>query len=238
MSGTCYYSYQGFYSIVLLALCDSSYCFTLFDFGQCGSNKDCGVLAILVMGEMMENDKLDIPAPSKLRSCRFDPLLYFFVGDEIFPLKTWLISSLPGKLDDNQQIFNYRLSRARLAIENIFEILTARWKIFYTPIRASVENVEKYTLVCLALHNYLCLTVNAAYCPSGFADSFGSSDKLKQGKRITLNIHNRGLLPMSRVKGSSYRGDAIGMRNALIEYVNSEEGIVSWQENYVSRTSH
>ena len=43
---------------------------------------------------------------------------------------------------------------------------------------------------------------------------------------------------MSRVKGSSYRGDAIGMRNALIEYVNSEEGIVSWQENYVSRTSH
>ena len=122
MSGTYYYSYQGFCSIVLLGHCDSSYCFTLFDFGQCGSNKDCGVVAVLVMGEMMENDKLDIPAPSKLRSCNFDPLLYFFVGDEIFSLKTWLISSLPGKLDDNKQIFNYRLSRARLTIENIFEI--------------------------------------------------------------------------------------------------------------------
>ena len=93
----------------------------------------------------MENDNLGIPAPSKLKSCSFDPLLYFFVGDEIFPLKTWLMRPLPGKLDDNQRIFNYRLFRARLAIENTFGILAARWRIFYTPLRASVENVEKYT---------------------------------------------------------------------------------------------
>ena len=116
MSGTYYFNYKGFYSIILLAICDSNYCFKLFDLRQYRGNNDCGVLANLTMGEMMENDKLGIPAPSKLRFCSFDPLPYFFVGDEIFPFKTCLMRPLPGRLDDNQRIFNYRLSRARLTI--------------------------------------------------------------------------------------------------------------------------
>ena len=33
MSGIYYYNYKGFYSIVLFAICDSNYCFTLFDLG-------------------------------------------------------------------------------------------------------------------------------------------------------------------------------------------------------------
>ena len=120
-----------------------------------------------------------------------------FVGDEIFPLKTWLIRPLPGKLDENQRIFNYRLSRVCITIENTFGILAARWRIFYTPIRASVENLEKYTLLCLALYNYLCLTDNATYCPFGFVDSFDSSGKLKKEEWRALNVDNRGLLPIT-----------------------------------------
>ena len=140
MPGTYYYNYKRFYSIVLLTIWDCNYCFTLFDLGQYESNNDCGVLANSAMGKMMENDKLGIPAPSKLRSCSFGPLPYFFfVGDEICPLKTWLVRPLP-------EIFNYSLSLALLTIENIFGILAASWRIFYAPIRKSVENVEKYTL--------------------------------------------------------------------------------------------
>ena len=142
-------------------------------------------------------------------------LSYFCVENEIFSLKTWLMRTLPGELDDNQRIFNYRLSHARLTIENSFGILAARWRIFYTPIRASVENLEKYTLACLALQNYLRLTGNAKYCPLGFADSFGSSGSLKQEEWRALNVDNRGLLPICSVKGSRYREDAIAMRNAL-----------------------
>ena len=229
---------KSFYSIVLLAICDSNYCFTLFNLGQYGSNNDCGVLANSATGEMMENDRLGIPAPSKLRSCNFDLLPYFFVGDEIFPLRTWLMRPLQGKLDDNKRIFNFRLSRARLTIENTFGVLAARWRIFYTPIRASVENVEKYTLACLALHDDLLLTDNAIYCPFGFVDSFDISGKLKQREKRDLNVDNRGLLPISRVKGSRYREDVTGMRNALIEYVNSEEGCVSWQKITYLRTTN
>ena len=41
-SGTMYYNYKGFFSIVLLAVCDANYCFTLFDVG---SKNDSGILA-------------------------------------------------------------------------------------------------------------------------------------------------------------------------------------------------
>ena len=148
-----------------------------------------------------------------------------FVGNEIFPLKIWPMRPLPGKRDGNQQIFNCRLSCVT------FAILAARWRIFYTPIRACIEHVEKYTL---ALHNYLRWAVNVTYCPFGFVDSFDSSGKLKQGKWRALNVDNRGLLPISRVKGSRYREDAIGKINELILYVSS----LSWQKYYVSRTSY
>ena len=39
-----YHDYKGFFSLVLLAICDANYCFTLFDVGQYGSNNDSGVL--------------------------------------------------------------------------------------------------------------------------------------------------------------------------------------------------
>ena len=126
LSGTYYYNYKGFYSIILLAICDSNYCFTLFDLGHYGSNNDSGVLANSVMGKMIDSKKMGIPEASKYATCDFDPLPYFLVGDEIFPLKTWLMRPYPGKLDKEQRIFNYRLFRARRTIENAFGILCAR----------------------------------------------------------------------------------------------------------------
>ena len=40
MTGTYYYNYKGFYSIVLLAICHSNYCFTLFNLRHYGSNNE------------------------------------------------------------------------------------------------------------------------------------------------------------------------------------------------------
>ena len=98
---------------------------------------------------MIEARELDIPVPFTYVKWDFDPLPCFLVGNKIFLLKTYLMRPYPGKLTKKQRIVNCRLWRDRRASENTFGILCARWRMFYTPIRAKVENVEKYVLVCL-----------------------------------------------------------------------------------------
>ena len=100
---------------------------------------------------------MNLPDAEYLEGCNFDPLPYFLIGGEIFPLKTWLMWPIPGKLSLAEQILNNRLSRARRVIENTFGILVARWRLYCTPIIVSIENAESYVLATLALHNYLTL---------------------------------------------------------------------------------
>ena len=88
MTGTYYDNYKVFNSLVLLAICDSNNCFTLFSNGLYGSSNDSGVLSKSEMKKMIEKNELFIPPTLTFKSCVFDSLPYFLVKDEIFPLKT------------------------------------------------------------------------------------------------------------------------------------------------------
>ena len=70
----------------------------------------------------------------------------------------------PGKSEQSEKIFNYRLSRARRVIENTFGLLKTRWRIFSRPIKASVKSVDNFALGAIALHSYLRQTHNGMYC--------------------------------------------------------------------------
>ena len=67
LSGTLYYNYKRLFSMVLFAICDANYCFSLFDLGQFGSNNDSEVLANSQMGEMFQDDLLHVPPDTKLQ---------------------------------------------------------------------------------------------------------------------------------------------------------------------------
>ena len=175
-----YYNYKGFFSVVLLAICDAKYCFTFVDIGQYGSGNDSGVLKQSKMGKGFENNEFDMPKPSKIPGLE-EELPYFLLGDEIFPLKSWLQTPYPGPLDKSKKIFNYRLSRARRTIENVFGIVTARWRIFRHPIKADVETVESIVQACVCLHNYLQLISRTSYTPAGFVDTELSDGSIKEG---------------------------------------------------------
>ena len=90
-TATLYHNYKGFFSLVLPAICDANYCCTMFDVGQYDNNNDGGVLVHSNMGEYSEDHSNNIPQPESVEGCDFDPLPYFLVEDEIFPLKTWLM---------------------------------------------------------------------------------------------------------------------------------------------------
>ena len=90
-TGTLFHNNKGFFSLVLLAACDAKYCFTLIDIGHYGSNNDSGVLSNCNIGKKFDKGSMNLPAPATIEGCTFDPLPYYMVVDEIFPLKTWLM---------------------------------------------------------------------------------------------------------------------------------------------------
>ena len=166
-----------------MAVCNTNYCFSLIDIGQYGSNNDSGVLAASKMGELFKDNEMNLPSSSKISGSDDLDFPYFPLGDEIFPLKPWLMRPFPGKnATEEERVYNYRHSRARRCIGNAFGILSARWRIFQKPIRATVKHVESYILACLALHNYLRQTKNAGYSPRGFTDSEDNSGNLIPGE--------------------------------------------------------
>lgn len=146
--------YKKYFSVALLAVCDANYTFTMVDIGGMGSESGGGLFARSLFGKMLDRNLLNVPEPSDLWNSGTIP--YYIVGDEAFPLKDYLMRPYPGKhLSKAQQIFNYRLSRARRVIENTFGILVSRWRIFEGPIIATLENIEKYIVAAVSLHNYL-----------------------------------------------------------------------------------
>ena len=163
-----------------------------------------------------------------VEGCDFDPLRYFLVGDKIFPLKTWLTPPYPGKLAEQERVFNYRLSRARRVIENCFGILAATWRIFSTLIEASVVNAERYILAYIALHNYLRQTNNPSYCPNSFVECEDSTRDIRQGEwRKIVTERNGALANLPNVRGSRYKDDTVNMRCCLMRYLK-REGRVDW----------
>ena len=220
-------------------MCDARYCFTLIDIGDYGSNNDTGVLNNSVFGKRFSNGSMNIPSPRTVEGCSFDPLPFYIVGDDIFPLKDWLMKPFPGKsLTVEERIFNYRLSRCRRVIENAFGILVARFRIFFTPICASVQNTESYIKAAVVLHNFLRQTENAAYTPSGFIDCETIDGSIKPGfwrNEIGQNVDTC-FLDFPKIRGYRQPKNASEMRDALKDFTVSEQGALSWQLEYVTRT--
>ena len=126
-SGTLFHNYKWFFNIVLPAICDANYCFTLVDIGLFGSNNDSGVWANSSIRKQFREKGMKLPVGRYMPGCPYSPLPCYLLGDEIFSLKSWLMKSFPGTLTEKQSIYNYRHSRPKRATQNSFVILGARW---------------------------------------------------------------------------------------------------------------
>ncbi|RXN04065.1 nuclease HARBI1 [Labeo rohita] len=143
-SGSLFFNYKGTYSVVLLAVVDAQFCFRVVDVGSYGRTSDGGVMANFTFGQALRNGTLGLPQDALLPGAEhLGPQPHVFVADEAFPLRRDLMRPFPGqKLSSRQRIFNYRLSRARLIVENAFGILTAQWCMYRGVIEISPANVD------------------------------------------------------------------------------------------------
>ena len=73
-SGNLYHSYKGLFSLVLLAVCDTDYCFRIFDVGEYGSNSDSDVLTNPNVRKRFEREALS------LNLCMVVSFLHFHIS--------------------------------------------------------------------------------------------------------------------------------------------------------------
>ena len=57
-------------------------------------------------------------------------------------------------------------------------------------------------------------------------------------KKKKNGLNNNALVDLPRVRGPRSRHDALETRNELRDFLNSEEGSLPWQLQYIRRTSH
>lgn len=178
------------------------------------------------MAADLENNAAGLPEPTPLPG-RDIPFPYVIVADEAFPLKPYLMRPYPKKvkrLMDDERIFNYRLSRARLCIENAFGILTSRWRILHRRISCSVQNAEKICKALVCLHNFAMSGNNS--------DQYSSSEWLHsedhEERHLEDRWHNIGagqyFKELSRVGPNRAGAYSLGLRNYLKEFFISRTG--------------
>ena len=125
-SGTSYFNYKKYYSIILLALVDADYRFVYVEVGAEGSAGDAGIWNQCELMQAIDQNRAHIPPRACLPNDD-QPMPYFIIGDNAFAMKTWLMK--PFAHTDQvtpERLFNYRLSRARRCVECAFGILANR----------------------------------------------------------------------------------------------------------------
>lgn len=173
-SGSQYFNYKKTFSVVLLALVDSNYCFMYADVGCQGRISDGGVYRQSTLWQKMCLNTLNFPTPDPLPGGNIE-MPYVFVADGAFPLSTHVMKPFPGnhEFGTPQRIFNEELSRARVKVENVFGIMSAVFRVFRKPIALDVEKTSLITMTCVRLHNFLrnSTTSRHSYTPQGSFDT-------------------------------------------------------------------
>ncbi|CAJ0930333.1 unnamed protein product [Ranitomeya imitator] len=129
-SGSRYFNLKKYFSVVLLAVADSNYCFVIAVIGAYGSASDARASS--------------------------PPATFIMVADEGFALLRHVLRSfLSHGLDTHRQIFYIRLMKARRRlVECAFGIFTSICHIFDIQFHMHPDNVQAVIKAAIILHNF------------------------------------------------------------------------------------
>lgn len=234
-SGSQYFNYKQFFSIVLFAVTDARYNFLYVHAGVQGRISDGGVFRHTAFGKALLSQNLHIPPPESLPG-RVMLTPYVFLADDAFPLTENICKPYTIELNigSPKRVCNYRISRARRIVENSFGILASIFRILHTTINVDLKHVQSIVLACAYLHNFLRrnTTAQALYSPPG---SFDRED-IDVGTVIpgSWRLDEQHLADLRKL-GRNATTRAKAMRDEFMNYFMTEQGRVAWQDKYLAQ---
>lgn len=231
-SGSEYYIYKSFPSIVLLALVDANFNFIYADIGCQGRISDGGVFKQSKLYKKLTNMELNLPDNATLPG-RENKIPFVFIGDEAFALSPNFMGPFSGTFHKGspQRIFNYRLSRARRVVENVFGIMSAVFRLLRKPLLIEPEKAKYIVMTAVYLHNFLRRNnrYKNLYTPPGTLDSEINGEVIagswRQGSEVMTSLIDIKQIP---------RRSSVNAQQVREEYVSyfTTNGRVPWQEQF------
>ena len=220
-SGSLYFNYKNFFSIVLLALVDANYKFIIIDVGSYGKEGDSGIFNKSIMGQAIREGKMKFPMDKSLPGSNVTAP-HVIVGDEAFRLTKRMLKPYPKNVaqDPSKKIFNYRLCRARRVSENAFGMLSQTFRIFYSGIAVLPETTDNIITAACCLHNML-------------RDQYMCNNPAQQ-EHLEPSMAINNMMPLAGVGGFG-NAEGLAIRDRFRSYFTSPEGAVEWQEDIVER---
>lgn len=209
-----------------MGIADADYKLIYVDAGSNGRMSDGGVFKKCSFAKALEQKRLNIPPPVQLPG-REIPVPHVLVGDDAFAMKPTLLKPYSGRnLVGLSRIFNYRLSRARRIVENVFGIMSARFRVLRQPSNLDEDKTRKVALAISALHNFLMTRSPRVYAPPGSFDRFDTNGSIIPGE-WRENVTDTSMYPLE--SDTPYiADDAKKIRDEFAQYFVNE-GEVSWQ---------
>ncbi|XP_072161378.1 uncharacterized protein [Bemisia tabaci] len=172
-SGSDFFNYKDFFSIVLFALVDADFNFMYVDIGSEGRISDGGVYNHSKLRGKIRDGSLNFPADSALPG-RTKYVPYVFLTDDAFALTPRTMKPYVGvhKLGSKQRRFNGCLSRARCVVENAFGISSAVFRVLRKPMLLEPKKATTVLMTVACLHNFLRQGQSSRnmYTPPGTSD--------------------------------------------------------------------
>lgn len=154
-TGSEYYCYKGYPSLVLVGVCDAQYRFINYHVGAKGSESDSGIFKSTLFYKYLVRGRLNLPNDVYIAAVE-TTLPFVFLGDSAFGIGSHILKPYGGNcLVAREQYFNQRFSGARIFIEQTFGILRAKFRVLAAPVDGKVNVIEKVITACVLLHNYL-----------------------------------------------------------------------------------
>ena len=228
-SGSEYYCYKGYFSIVLFALVDCEYRFLWADVEGNGAASDAQIYNASELKNGLEADDIaGWPRPEPLPNDTED-VPYFLIGDDAFALRTYLMKPYSSRrLTREETIFNYRLTMARRVVENSFGILANRFQVLLTTMQHLPETVRLIVKACLLLHNLM--RTRYPVLQNRLVDRQQPDGAMQPGE--WRQGQNLGDTRQVQAPNRASR-DGKKQRNLIKHWCNSPAGSVPWQDRQV-----